>query len=107
MTSTDLKESRKPDTQKNGNKEKGNGPLLKRIIGMGGGILLFALMALSSPPEGLSQEGWFTAAVALLMAVWWATEVIPIPATALLPLVLFRFSTFPISPRQPRHMPIL
>jgi sodium-dependent dicarboxylate transporter 2/3/5 len=30
-----------------------------------------------------------TAAVALLMAVWWITEAIPIPATALLPVALF------------------
>jgi sodium-dependent dicarboxylate transporter 2/3/5 len=29
------------------------------------------------------------AAVALLMAIWWITEAIPIPATALLPVVLF------------------
>jgi solute carrier family 13 (sodium-dependent dicarboxylate transporter), member 2/3/5 len=61
----------------------------KRLIGMGGGLLLFFIMLLSSPPEGLSQEGWYTAAIAVLMAVWWTTEVIPIPATALLPLVLF------------------
>ena len=61
----------------------------KRIIGMGSGLLLFVLMVLSKPPEGLSLEGWYTAAIALLMAVWWTTEVIPIPATALLPLVLF------------------
>ena len=30
-----------------------------------------------------------TAAVALLMAIWWITEAIPIPATALLPVALF------------------
>ncbi len=30
-----------------------------------------------------------TAAVAVLMAVWWITEAIPIPATALLPVALF------------------
>lgn len=30
-----------------------------------------------------------TAAVAALMAIWWMTEAIPIPATALLPVVLF------------------
>lgn len=89
MTSTESKETRNPDTRKNGNGENGNGSLPKRIIGMGGGILVFALMALSSPPEGLGQEGWFTAAIALLMAIWWATEVIPIPVTALLPLLLF------------------
>ncbi len=56
---------------------------------MGGGLLLFVIMIASPSPEGLSQEGWYTAAIALLMAVWWTTEVIPIPATALLPLVLF------------------
>lgn len=46
-------------------------------------------MLLMPEPEGLSPEGWRTAAVAVLMAVWWMTEAIPISATALLPLVLF------------------
>jgi sodium-dependent dicarboxylate transporter 2/3/5 len=32
--------------------------------------------------------GWRTAATAVLMATWWVTEALPIPATALLPLVL-------------------
>jgi sodium-dependent dicarboxylate transporter 2/3/5 len=41
------------------------------------------------PPEGLSVEGWRTAGAALLMAAFWIAESIPIPATALLPLVLF------------------
>jgi solute carrier family 13 (sodium-dependent dicarboxylate transporter), member 2/3/5 len=41
------------------------------------------------PPDGLSADGWRTAGVALLMAILWITESIPIPATALLPLVLF------------------
>ena len=30
-----------------------------------------------------------TAAVASLMATWWITEAVPIPATALLPIALF------------------
>ncbi|HET6567389.1 MAG TPA: DASS family sodium-coupled anion symporter, partial [Rhodothermales bacterium] len=38
---------------------------------------------------GLSTAGWHTAAVGLLMAVWWMTEALPIAATSLLPLVLF------------------
>jgi solute carrier family 13 (sodium-dependent dicarboxylate transporter), member 2/3/5 len=63
--------------------------LYKRIFGMGGGLLIFVLMVISSPPEGLSREGWLTAAIAVLMAIWWATEVIPIPVTALFPLLLF------------------
>lgn len=33
-------------------------------------------------------EAWRVAGLAALMAVWWVTEVIPIPVTALLPLVL-------------------
>jgi sodium-dependent dicarboxylate transporter 2/3/5 len=40
-------------------------------------------------PESLGVSGWRTAAVGTLMAVWWMTEAIPIPATALLPLALF------------------
>ncbi len=37
---------------------------------------------------GLTQPGRATAAVAVLMAVWWLTEAIPISATALVPLAL-------------------
>src|SRR5690606_719135 len=58
-------------------------------VGFIGGLAAFVLMLLVPPPPGLSPEGWRTAAVAVLMAVWWMTEAIPIPATALLPLVLF------------------
>lgn len=64
-------------------------PFLKRFAGMGAGLLLFLVMIVAHPPEGLSQEGWYTAAIAVLMAVWWVSEAIPIPATALIPLVLF------------------
>lgn len=38
---------------------------------------------------GLSEAGRVTAAVGVWMAVWWLTEAIPIPATALLPIALF------------------
>jgi len=58
-------------------------------IGLLAGPLLFLVFLLLPAPEGLSVEGWRTAAVAALMAVWWMTEAIPIPATAVLPLVLF------------------
>jgi solute carrier family 13 (sodium-dependent dicarboxylate transporter), member 2/3/5 len=52
------------------------------------GPLCLILTLLLPPPEGLSVEGWRTAGVALLMASFWICEPIPIPATALLPLVL-------------------
>jgi solute carrier family 13 (sodium-dependent dicarboxylate transporter), member 2/3/5 len=58
-------------------------------IGLIGGALAFIVMLSIEGPEGLSVEGWRTAAVAVLMAFWWMTEAIPIPATAILPLVLF------------------
>jgi solute carrier family 13 (sodium-dependent dicarboxylate transporter), member 2/3/5 len=57
--------------------------------GLAGGLLLFIIISVSPPPEGLSQEGWYTAAVAVLMAAWWIFEVIPIPVTAMIPIVLF------------------
>ena len=40
-------------------------------------------------PEGLSSEGRITAAVFLLMGIWWAFEAIPLQVTALMPLILF------------------
>lgn len=46
-------------------------------------------MLLAGPAGELTAEAWTTAAVAAWMAVWWVTEAAPIPATALLPLVLF------------------
>lgn len=70
--------------------ESANGPVgTMKWAGFAGGLFLFLLMILSSPPDGLSLAGWRTAAVATLMATWWVTEVIPISATAMLPLVLF------------------
>ena len=46
-------------------------------------------MLLSDAPEGLGEAGWATAACGILMAIWWATEAVPIAVTALLPLVAF------------------
>ena len=59
------------------------------LIGLVLGPLLFVLTLLLPLPDGLSPEGLRVAAVALLMATWWLTEAIPIPATALLPILLF------------------
>ena len=53
------------------------------------GAVAFGLLLLLPAPAGLSDAAWHTAAVGVLMATWWVTEAIPIPATALLPLALF------------------
>jgi len=61
----------------------------KALAGLVAGIALFIWMLLSPAPEGMPLAAWRTAAVGTLMAIWWVTEAIPIPATALIPIALF------------------
>ena len=60
----------------------------RRIMGLIGGVLGAVLIFWIMPSD---LEIWprLTAATAVLMAVWWMTEAIPIPATALIPLIIF------------------
>ncbi len=58
-------------------------------IGVFLGPSAFILMMLMGGPESLSDKGWATASIGILMAIWWATEAVPIAVTALLPIVLF------------------
>lgn len=53
------------------------------------GPSLAVLMLLAGGPDDLDPLAWRTAAVGVLMASWWASEAIPIAATALVPIVLF------------------
>lgn len=53
-----------------------------------GPVVFFGMLAMS-PPEGLSVAGWHTAATALLIAIWWVSEAIPLSVTALLPILIF------------------
>ncbi len=62
---------------------------LKNKIGFLAGFILF-LLILSLPDNGsMSHSTKLTAACAVLMAVWWISEAIPLPATALIPVVFF------------------
>lgn len=54
---------------------------------LGPAVLL--LCVVTPPPAGLSWQGWATAGVAGLMAIWWIADTVPIPVTALLPMALF------------------
>lgn len=59
-------------------------------IGLMCGPAIFALMMLfDSSQSTMSVEAWRVAAVGLWMATWWATEAIPVPVTAFLPIVTF------------------
>ena len=60
-----------------------------KTIGFWFGIISFLLVLFLPNPEGLSSEGRITAAVFLLMGIWWAFEAIPLQVTALMPLILF------------------
>ncbi|ORC24943.1 carboxylate transporter [Rothia nasimurium] len=60
----------------------------KRLIGLFGGLLAAALTYVIMPEE-VPDAARLTAATAVLMGAWWMTEALPIPATALLPLVIF------------------
>ncbi len=60
-----------------------------QLIGLILGPLLFILTLLFFNPEGLSPEAKGVLASTIWIATWWITEAIPIPATSLLPLVLF------------------
>ncbi len=60
-----------------------------QTIGLYIGPIIAIYMLLAPAPDGLSNEAWSVAAMGSLMAIWWATEAIPIAITALLPLVFF------------------
>ncbi|HUF28784.1 MAG TPA: SLC13 family permease [Gemmatimonadaceae bacterium] len=63
--------------------------LTRARVGLFLGVALFFVVLLLPPPGGMPLPAWRTAAVAVLMATWWVSEAVPIPATALLPLALF------------------
>lgn len=65
-------------------------PLLTRAQtgGLAAGILALAVTLALPPPPGLPVAGWQTLGLALLMAIWWSTEPVPIAVTALMPLIV-------------------
>ena len=68
-----------------------------------GPVAALAIMALFGP-EGLPETGVYTAAIAILMAIWWATEAVPVAVTAFLPMVLFPFfGVMPIDETAPLY----
>ncbi|MCQ8185262.1 SLC13 family permease [Parvularcula maris] len=68
--------------------QEGQGKTRIQLAALFGAPVLFALILLAGPPEGLSFEALVTLALLALMAIWWMTEAIPIPITSLLPLVV-------------------
>lgn len=71
--------------------EAGDSGPLKRYqrLGLLIGPLLFVAMLLADAPAGMPETAWRVAAAGTWMALWWATEAVPVPVTAMLPIVLF------------------
>lgn len=59
------------------------------MAGILGGLVVFILILLLPLPGGMSVEARNAGAVAILMAIWWITEAIPVYATAFLPMAAF------------------
>lgn len=60
-----------------------------KLIGMIAGIAVLIAGLLLPVPDGLSVSARNAGLVAILMAIWWITEAIPVYATAFLPMALF------------------
>jgi solute carrier family 13 (sodium-dependent dicarboxylate transporter), member 2/3/5 len=61
----------------------------RNLTGLWLGPVIFVAMLVAPAPAGISAAAWATAATGALMATWWISEAVPIPATALLPIPLF------------------
>ena len=89
---TSLVRGSKSDLYKS-NKDRNNGDKrsykFAQKLGLILGPLLFVLIILLFTPEGLNPEARAVLASTSWIAVWWMTEAVPIPATSLLPIVLF------------------
>ena len=59
-----------------------------RVLGLLAGLVLAVLVHVVMPGD-VPHDARLTAAGAVLMGAWWMTEALPIPATALVPLVVF------------------
>lgn len=69
---------------------RGSGVVTAPGVGRVLGPAAFVVMLVLDPvPEAMPPAAWRTAAVGVWMAVWWATEAVPVAATAFLPLVVF------------------
>ncbi|WP_216829477.1 SLC13 family permease [Alkalihalobacterium elongatum] len=89
-TQASQKVNEKAEVKKEENNNNSN-PMYKKtqLLGLLLGPALFTFIMLFFSPEGLTLEARAVLASTVWIATWWITEAIPIPATSLLPIVLF------------------
>ncbi|MCL6271026.1 DASS family sodium-coupled anion symporter [Sansalvadorimonas sp. 2012CJ34-2] len=81
--------SEQPDTHST--QPEGSGDEKNYLLWAAGfvtGLALLLVPLYFDAPIGMSDMAWRCAGLAMMMAVWWAFEILPIAVTALLPLIL-------------------
>ncbi|MFT5277307.1 MAG: sodium-dependent dicarboxylate transporter 2/3/5 [Glaciecola sp.] len=56
-----------------------------------GPLIFLIMMLLGNSQTTMEPAAWRVAAVGMWMATWWATEAVPVPVTAFLPIIAFPF----------------
>jgi sodium-dependent dicarboxylate transporter 2/3/5 len=83
----------------------------RQKIGLFLGPILFFILFFIPTPEGMSSEAQAVMASTAWIATWWICESIPIPATSLLPVVLFpltgALATSKVTPSYANHLVFL
>lgn len=77
-----------PEAASSGSGKNPEGLPKSKVIGLVIGPLFLLTTLMLPAPEGMLTAAWAALGLMLLMATWWSTEAIPIPATALVPIVL-------------------
>ncbi|WP_299957639.1 DASS family sodium-coupled anion symporter [uncultured Modestobacter sp.] len=74
-------------------------PVARQWAGrIGGPVAALVVYFLLRQDDALTTPGRTTAAIGVLLAVWWMTEALPLPATALVPIVAFPlFGVLPVA----------
>ena len=55
---------------------------------LGAPLLFLLVLLIPSPFAGMSEQAWLITGMTIWMAWWWITEPVPIPVTALLPIIV-------------------